>query len=197
MTNKMINLDWTFFSNADDARKAITNLQNEDDIKGDESADLIDAFDTDFSSFEKDNDLKWDQESPLMIKWTVTIDASKDIADVVIDNKYSVMKNWEENQSAPMDDEAPYHYTINEEIINSIREVLIEEYQKEIPFDFNEIFTVFVDNETEFGFEVYQLNATDTDGEVHIIDAATAVESGVFDKIKSGLQNRVTIKTVE
>lgn len=191
---EQINLTWsvindektalTFFKELDQKEKSFNlNFQK--------SVGFEATFKERFVSFKNDADLKWDQAQPLVICWSLRLDLNKPIKDILIDRTDSISASYEQY----MKEEDHFDYSLVDEIVNRLKELIIEVYETHIPFNFNELFEAFLDQEETFGFDLYQLNATTTsEDETFIIDVESAQNNGVFPLIVDEVVKRIKLR---
>ena len=191
---EQINLTWsvindektalTFFKELDQKEKSFNlNFQK--------SAGFEATFKERFVNFKNDADLKWDQAQPLVICWSLRLDLNKPIKDILIDRTDSISASYEQY----MKEEDHFDYSLVDEIVNRLKELIIAVYETHIPFNFNELFEAFLDQEETFGFDLYQLNATATsEDETFIIDVESAQNNGVFPLIVDEVVKRIKLR---
>ena len=119
------------------------------------------------------------------------LDLNKPIKDILIDRTDSISASYEQY----MKEEDHFDYSLVDEIVNRLKELIIEVYETHIPFNFNELFEAFLDQEETFGFDLYQLNATATsEDETFIIDVESAQNNGVFPLIVDEVVKRIKLR---
>lgn len=174
----------TFFKELDQKEKSFNlNFQKSDGFEA--------GFKESFTNFKNDSDLKWDQVQPLVICWSLRLNLNKPIKDILIDKTDSISASYEQY----MKEEDHFDYSLIDEIVNRLKELIIEVYETHIPFNFNELFETFFDQEESFGFDLYQLNATNTsEDEIFIIDVDSAQSNGVFPLIIDEVVKRIKLR---
>lgn len=109
----------------------------------------------------------------------------------MIDKNDSINKSYQEY----MKHEDHFDYSLIDEIVNRLKELIIEVYETQIPFNFNELFETFFDCGETFGFDLYQLNAVNSsEGQTFIIDVNSAEKNGIFQNIEAEVIKRVKLR---
>ncbi|ATG97252.1 hypothetical protein [Mesoplasma lactucae] len=144
-----------------------------------------------YQPFKEDKDLQWSEEQPLVIRWSLRMSLEKPIKDIMIDKTDSINQSYEEY----MKTEDHFDYTLIDEIVNRLKDLVIDVYEKHIPFSFNELFEAFREDQSSFGFDLYQLNAVKTsEGHIFIIDTKSAEDNGILQQICEEVPNRIKLR---